>query len=196
MTSNVSDAAKNLDQALILRSQLKVSSDATLEVIQPSMAEALFELIQRNKTRLSLFLLWPQQVANIRDTKAFIQEQLIAMQKGTAQIYAIHYQQNYAGLLSFVTINRQEKTAEIGYWLDGVLEGKGIISSALKRLMECYASQDIIQKFIIHCHVHNRKSQAVALRCDFRWDGLRSQVVSGQQIAQNRYVRVFNSNCL
>ncbi|MEW9823679.1 MAG: hypothetical protein AB2992_00430 [Candidatus Symbiodolus clandestinus] len=123
MTSNVSDAAKNLDQALILRSQLKVSSDATLEVIQPSMAEALFGLIQRNKTRLSLFLLWPQQVANIRDTKAFIQEQLIAMQKGTAQIYAIHYQQNYAGIWSFVTINRQEKTAEIGYWLDGALEG-------------------------------------------------------------------------
>lgn len=171
---------------------IRVNEAVTLEVIQPSMASELFNLIQCNQERLSHFLAWPKQVVSVEDTRAFIRQQSADHQRGVSKMYTMIVQGRLSGILSFNAIESANKATTIGYWIDGPLEGKGVVSAALNQLIEHYSHQGIIRKFVINCAVTNRKSNALALRNGFHFVGVIKQAeqINGEGIDHNSYAKV------
>jgi ribosomal-protein-serine acetyltransferase len=171
---------------------IRVNEAVTLEVIQPSIANDLFNLIQCNQERLSRFLAWPQQVVSIEDTRAFIRKQSADHHRGVSKTYTMLYQGRVSGILSFNAIDSAHQTTTIGYWIDASLEGKGVISAALNKLIEHYSQAGIIRKFIINCGVTNRKSNALAQRNGFHFVGVIQQVeqIKDEWVDHNSYAKV------
>jgi ribosomal-protein-serine acetyltransferase len=171
---------------------IRVSEAMTLEVIQPSMASDLFNLVQSNQERLSYFLAWPQQVVSVEDTQAFIRKQSADHHSGVSKTYTMRYQGRVSGILSLNAIDSAHQTTTIGYWIDASLEGKGVVSAALNKLIEHYSQAGIIHKFIINCGVTNRKSNSLAHRNGFHFVGVIQQAeqIKGKWIDHNSYAKV------
>ncbi|MCX8596655.1 MULTISPECIES: GNAT family N-acetyltransferase [unclassified Gilliamella] len=92
--------------------------------------------------------------------------------------------------MSFRSTERQTpKTAYIGYWLDSKAQGKGFITQAVQALTHYYAEKKFIKRFVIKCSVANLKSNQVAQRCGFDYEGTLKQAeyLNGNYYDQNIY---------
>ena len=149
----------------------------------------LYNIIDVNRDNFSQFMAWPKFVSNEADTSNFLDNCSIEHQKDITKTYVILLDNNPVGLLSFNRIDKNNKTAYIGYWLDSRAEGKGVMTQAIQALTHYYASQKIIKRFVIKCSVDNPKSNAVAKRCGFSYEGTLKQAeyLNGIYHDQNIY---------
>ncbi|MCX8650538.1 50S ribosomal protein L7/L12-serine acetyltransferase [Gilliamella sp. B2776] len=149
----------------------------------------LYNIIDVNRDNFSQYMAWTKFVSNETDTSNFLDNCTIEHQIDLTKTYLILLDNNLVGLLSFNQIDKNNKTAYIGYWLDKRTEGKGIMTQAIQALTHHYASQKIIKRFVIKCSVDNPKSNAVAKRCGFSYEGTLKQAeyLNGIYHDQNIY---------
>ncbi|OCG26016.1 hypothetical protein A9G11_01430 [Gilliamella sp. wkB108] len=152
-------------------------------------AGKLYNIINVNRDYFSQFMAWPKFVTNETDTANFLDKCVAEHQKNIAKTYVILHDDDPVGLLSFNQIDKANKTAYIGYWLDSRVQGKGIMTQAIKVLTNFYAEHRIIKRFVIKCSVDNSKSNQVAKRCGFSYEGTLKQAeyLNGIYHDQNIY---------
>jgi ribosomal-protein-serine acetyltransferase len=76
-----------------------------------------------------------------------------------------------AGRIGLYNIDRQNKTASIGYWLDHQHQGQGIITRCCQLLIRyCFTDLEL-NRIEIRCGTTNTKSQAVPERLHFKKEG-------------------------
>jgi RimJ/RimL family protein N-acetyltransferase len=116
----------------------------------------LFALIAFNREQLSTFT-WAGN-ASIESTVDFILNQAILNDK--RDIYAIIADNRIVGVIELRDI---ACGLQLGYWLDGSSTGKGIMSTAVSKVIACH-SETIYAK----TWIGNDKSQQVLQRCGFK----------------------------
>ncbi len=169
---------------------LKVDEELHLRNIHPDDAEALFDLIERNRVRLRP---WIDPYSLPETAKA-------------ARLFAIHCLFNFYGdpaesseldqyylelesycppqirpidlgvwvhdeLAGSIMMSRLEDSSaalEFGYWLSEEHEGKGIITRCVGALMDHAIDNMGIQRFVIGCAANNQRSRAVPERLGYR----------------------------
>ncbi|EJF79375.1 Ribosomal-protein-serine acetyltransferase [Candidatus Bartonella washoeensis] len=162
----------NISRDLLHKEEyLYVDDNIRLETPSRKFASALYEAIDFNREYFSAFMAWPRFVTDENDTANFLDSCFLAHQKDEEKTYVILFNENPIGLLSFNSIDSGNKTGYIGYWLDRRAQGNGVITRAIKALVEHYSSLRIIKRFVIKCSVANPKSNAVAKRCGFVLEG-------------------------
>ncbi|MBO1552099.1 GNAT family N-acetyltransferase [Yersinia pseudotuberculosis] len=165
--------------------------DHTIQLVSPSrkFATALFEIINHNRDDFSKYMAWPRYVNKVSDTQSFLDVSYLAHQKDESKTYVILYKNAPVGLLSFNSIDKPNKTAYIGYWLDMRVQGNGIITRSIKKLVEQYYYQNTIKRFVIKCSTANKKSNDVARRCGFQIEGVfkEAEFLNGVFYDQNIY---------
>ncbi|WP_392564615.1 50S ribosomal protein L7/L12-serine acetyltransferase [Orbus wheelerorum] len=178
------------------KERIFVDEHIVLESPSVQYAAALYDVINYNRDYFSQFMAWPHFVNHQVDTANFLNSCLLAHQKNDGKTYIILYKHNPVGLLSFNRIDHTNKTAYIGYWLDSRVQGKGIMTRAIKILTEYYASRQIIHCFVIKCTVDNAKSNEVAKRCAFVYEGRfrQAEYLNGIYHDQNTYGLILSSN--
>lgn len=166
-----------------------VNPNILLKTANNSYAKDLYNVIDFNRNYFSQFMAWPKFVINELDTAQFLQECELKHQQNQSKTYVIIQNDRAVGILSFNQIDANNKTAYIGYWLDSRAEGKGVMTQAVQALTNYYASQKIIKRFVIKCAVSNIKSNAVAKRCGFSYEGRLKQAeyLNGVYHDQNIY---------
>ncbi|KHN51914.1 GNAT family N-acetyltransferase [Pectobacterium fontis] len=157
MKAPVTDTLRELRHAPHLRLTIQEESDA----------DALFALIQQEKTRLRRTLPWPDSVKTVDDTRETIRSNREAFFAKTSAVYVIHWDDALAGIVSFNTI--QNKEGVIGYWIAEAFEGKGIISLAVSTLIAAYTYAHLVERCVIRASTANTRSNAVAQRLGFRF---------------------------
>ena len=146
---------------------LKVDKDINLALTMPYMAEEIFNLSIKNRDYLGKWMEWLEYTKEVSDTKEFILSCLEGLSKESYLLCSIVYKGKIVGNIDLHKIQKKNKKAVIGYWLDEEANGKGIMSRALKRLCE-YAFNEIeLNRLVIECDVENVKSCAVAKRVGF-----------------------------
>lgn len=71
-------------------------------------------------------------------------------------------------MIGLHNLDQVNKKAEIGYWIDGEYEGKGIITAACRALIT-YAFQDLeLNRVAICAAAGNHKSRAIPERLGFQ----------------------------
>ncbi|MEC5318199.1 GNAT family N-acetyltransferase [Brenneria populi subsp. brevivirga] len=138
-----------------------------LTLQEESDADALFSLVQQEKSRLRLTLPWPDSVTCVADTLNTIRANRSEFAAGAAAVYIIRWDGDIAGIVSFNTIRDQEGV--IGYWIAEPFEGKGIVSLAVRTMVNAYINAGVLNKCVIRASVANPRSNALAQRIGFHF---------------------------
>ena len=101
-----------------------------------------------------------------------------AWSDGTEYVFGIR-QDDAAPLIGVISWQRER--GFVGYWLDSHHRGRGVMSEALRALVEWILSQDGVDVVRWEAHAGNVGSAVVAQRAGFRWTGERPCVITDRE---------------
>ncbi|WP_342663987.1 GNAT family protein [Peribacillus kribbensis] len=110
----------------------------------------------------------------MQDTAENIQERLKGLVEngGYPKSFAIIHRGKIAGTVGFNEINKSAKIGEIGYWLGQEFQGKGIMTKAVKALIE-YGFKDLgLNRVEAYAASGNSKSRDLIERLGFTQEGI------------------------
>lgn len=144
---------------------IEISPDVRLRMIEVGDEKPLFALIDEYRYDLKEFLPWVSTTLNCEQTLRFIKDSIEAIQADRQRVYVIEEKGEIAGLISFVSLNFYQCYAEFGYWITPNRESRGLVSSAVRAMINAY--KEYIDDFYIVCSPINLRSNLVALRNGF-----------------------------
>lgn len=133
----------------------------------------LHALIERNRARLARWIHWAHGQTE-QDTHAFVGRAHSMEQEDSGLSRGILAEGRLAGVVG-ITVDRANRSAAIGYWLDRDSEGKGVISAAVAALADDGFARWQLRRIEIRADVENRASCAVAERLGFQLEGVLRQ---------------------
>ena len=146
-----------------------------LRGLQLGDEQVVLETVLANYDRLRKHMHWMTPDFSIEDARSFVFRNIDAVHAGKAFSLAIMRDERFAGSIGYVYIDTIARKTEIGYWIDGREEGKGIISMSCRRLIN-YAFGDLgMNRIEIRCSVENLRSAAVPERLGFTREGVLRQ---------------------
>lgn len=150
----------------------RISAELELRPVEPSHAQQLFAVIDRNRAHLRRWLPWVDATKSIDDEQAFITRDLARRKTDGAFHCAIFENGALVGGIGLHSIDPPNRKAEIGYWLDEAHQGKGIITRACRDLVTHLFSDMNLHRVSIYCGVENHRSRAVPQRLGFWQEGI------------------------
>lgn len=136
-----------------------------------SDANELFSLTETNRDYLRRWLPWLDDNPQREDTAQFIQRCLEREREQQEVVAAICYDGRIVGLVGLHEIDWQSQSAGVGYWLDEAQQGQGIMTAACKALIENGFVALGLNRIEIRCAVGNKRSEAIAKRLGFTYEG-------------------------
>ncbi|MBP1939459.1 GNAT family N-acetyltransferase [Phocicoccus pinnipedialis] len=98
--------------------------------------KTLHNLVTINKAYLAEFLPWANFETEPQDYIETLEEWKRSNGESSMMTLGIYYEDHLVGLCGFNTINRMNKSADIGYWLAESHTGKGIMTDCVKSLIK------------------------------------------------------------
>lgn len=138
-------------------------------------AEQLFAAVKENYEHLRPFLHWVTPDYSLESAREFIEQNQEVVAKKARESRGIFYRGNLIGAVGFVNFSWDSRRTEIGYWIAGDFEGRGIITKSCKTLIN-YAFNDLnVNRIEIRCATENGRSRAVPERLGFKLEGILRQ---------------------
>jgi ribosomal-protein-serine acetyltransferase len=152
--------------------QLPVDDEIVLVLAEERHAAAMTDLIVRNQARLARWEPWAEQPATLEGTRAYIRAALEDFVRGRqiSTIIGVDGGRRYVGRCG-MRINPYAGSGDIGYWIDGDYEGRGITSRSARALISAVFDELGLERVELRTSVDNRRSRALAERLGFRFDG-------------------------
>jgi len=149
---------------------LKVKSGLYLRKINQLDALEVFELIDRNRKHLRVWLPFIDTTYSVNNTHSFIE----GLQKPYCRelVFTICYDDAITGLVGFKDIDSANNRLEIGYWISKQDEGKGIITESCRTLIDKAFMKMHINRVQIKCGIGNERSRNVPKRLGFKFEGI------------------------
>jgi ribosomal-protein-serine acetyltransferase len=150
------------------RFRLRIEDDIELRLLEQRHSEELFDLIERNREKLSKWFLWAAKQGPIEDTRRFITESLEKRADGQGYQAGIWVAGSLAGAIGYAGLDKEGNWAAIGYWLDADHEGKGIATKACRAVVDEAFRQLGLRSVEIRAAADNQRSRRVAERLGFK----------------------------
>lgn len=135
----------------------------------PDDAEECFALVERNRDRLHPWMIWEPTTRSADDTKGFIVRSLAS--ETDLEGNGIWVDGRLAGSMG-LRIDVTDAAAEIGYWIGGEFEGRGIVTRACRRFFDFAFDELGMHRIELSAASGNVRSRAVAERLGMRQDGV------------------------
>ena len=152
---------------------LRVDDEITLVLAEERHAGVMTDLIVRNQARLARWEPWAEQPATLEGTRAYIRAALEDFARGRqiSTIMAVDDGRTFIGRCG-MRINPSLRVGDIGYWIDGDYEGRGITSRCSRALISAVFDELGLKKVDLRTSVGNTRSRAVAERLGFTYEGV------------------------
>ncbi|HWG09441.1 MAG TPA: GNAT family protein [Solirubrobacteraceae bacterium] len=144
-----------------------------LRALEEDDAQELHALIERNRSRLARWIHWARGQTP-QDTHAFIGRARRMEQEGSGLSRGVLCCGRLAGVVG-ITVDRANRSAAIGYWLDEASEGRGVMTAAVAALADDGFDRWRLRRVEIRADVENVASRAVAERLGFELEGIARQ---------------------
>jgi ribosomal-protein-serine acetyltransferase len=142
---------------------------APLELRQ---ADELFRLTDENREHLRTWLPWLDTIRRVEDTRAFIRaSQTQAAQDNGCQM-AMLLEGRIVGIIGHHGIDWRNRSTSLGYWLAGPYQGRGLVTTACRRLIRHAFDEAGLNRVEIRCAEGNLRSRAIPERLGFRQEGI------------------------
>jgi ribosomal-protein-serine acetyltransferase len=153
----------------------KIRSDLELRLLEERHTEALFAIVDQNRDYLRQWLPWLDLNTSINDTRRFIKTALDQFANNTGLVAGIWYRDQLVGVIGYNQIDWSNRVVHIGYWLAAGFQGKGIMTSACRALVD-YAFHELgLNRVDIRCATGNKRSCAIPQRLGFTQEGVLRQ---------------------
>jgi len=151
------------------------SDRLTLQRFARRDASTLDDAIRASLPDLNQWLPWARMDYTTADTTAFIRESIQAWKEERAWDYSIRFNgdpRRHIGNISFWTVSKLGKIAEIGYWVRSDETSRGICTEAVELLLgEAFNSLGY-HKIVLRIAVGNDPSDRVAEKLGFTREGV------------------------
>jgi ribosomal-protein-serine acetyltransferase len=154
------------------RLPLTVRPGLDLELASPAVAAEYYALVERNLERLARWEPWAGAPQSLTGVRLYLAWQAQAYTSGSQLV----------GSCS-ARIDATDGTAEIGYWIDGEQEGRGVASAGVAALVGMLLDRGDIGRVQARAAAGNARSRALLERLGFSFEGV---LRSSQRIAGGR----------
>ncbi|MCH5600672.1 GNAT family N-acetyltransferase [Niabella ginsengisoli] len=150
---------------------LQIDENLKLLLSHASHAEQLFAAVDANRTHLSVFLPWVPDMKSVADFSNYLQNCETLNAQGLEYSFNIFENNNLIGRVGLSFINKTNRSANIGYWLASDAQGKGIMTKAVKRIMEFGFEELKLNRLEIKAATGNKRSSAIPEKLGFTKEG-------------------------
>ena len=151
------------------------SSGVSIIPVAVEHASALASLVQNNVEHLKVFLPAVAELCSLEKARDHL---CYAVERASAgEIYEWHLfvEESLCGSVRLKDIDRVDRKAKIGYFIDSRFAGRGTISSAVSTVLEfCFGPLDL-NRIELRCAIGNLPSKRVAERLGFLHEGVLRQ---------------------
>ena len=137
-------------------------------------AEELHSLIEAERPRLARWLRWAAD-QTFEGTVGFIRKAETEEDSGNGCHRAIVIDGKIAGMVGFIGVDPENRSAALGYWLGSAYEGGGVVTEAVREMIDHALWTWKLNRVEIRPASANRRSCAVPERLGFRRDGVLRQ---------------------
>jgi ribosomal-protein-serine acetyltransferase len=154
-------------------SMFKYPIDDTLylSLLETRDAEALFNLIDRNRDHIGEWLKFPSMTLTVNDSRVFIERTRMRYAKDEGYWLGIWEENQLVGSIGYLYIDQDNRKTEIGYWLGQEYEGRGIITRSIRVLIDNAFTELNLNKIEIGAASNNTRSRAIPERLGFQQEG-------------------------
>ncbi|MCJ0932033.1 GNAT family N-acetyltransferase [Virgibacillus halodenitrificans] len=149
-----------------------INDDISLKLLEKQDAQELFILVDKNRNYLKQWLPWVDNMKQEEDYEPVIDMWLNQFSSHNGFQAGILYKGELTGMVGFHGIDRANKKTSIGYWLGESYQGNGIMTIAVKALIDQAFHEYGLNRVEIQCGVDNKKSRSIPERLGFNQDGL------------------------
>ncbi len=151
-----------------------IAPDAELQLLNHTHHEAITALVDANRERLRRWFFWAEK-NTAESTKTFIESSLQQFARDDGFQAVIVWKGKPAGVAGFHGFNWQNKSTSMGYWLGAEAEGKGLMTAAVRAMVDYALVERGLNRVEIRAGVENARSRAVAQRLGFVEEGVLRQ---------------------
>jgi len=135
----------------------------------------LYLAVDRNRAHLRRFLPWLDSMRAPSDIQSFRGRTSSQEREGAGLVRVLDHAGGLSGVVGFNCIDQFNRRAELGYWVDRGIEGRGLCRRACTQLIR-YAFEELdLNRISIAAAVENRRSRALAERMGFSLEGVRRE---------------------
>ncbi|WP_347330442.1 GNAT family N-acetyltransferase [Marinimicrobium locisalis] len=170
--------------------KLDAFSDVSLILLQKSHAKALFQLVDNNRDFLRQWLPWVDATVALSDTEAFLEGIVEQYRSGRGPQFAVYWRSRLCGVCGFHAFDkRRAQTGSVGYWLAEEYAGLGIMTQAVKELLEIGFKECRLNRIEIACATGNHRSRAIPQRLGFYYEGVlpERELLNGRRVDHALY---------
>jgi ribosomal-protein-serine acetyltransferase len=146
-----------------------IDGEAVIRTYTPDDADTVFSAVEAERERLSPWMPWVRTTRTSADTRAFIERSLAS--EHDLEGNGIWVGDAYAGSIG-LSVHTLSGSGEIGYWLVGRFEGRGLVTRACRLFIDHGFEALGLHRISIHAAVGNARSRAVAERLGFTQEGI------------------------
>ena len=147
-------------------------SELSLTFVSEADAETLFRLVDLNRSYLRQWLPWLDSSTCVEHTREFIKGVVKRSEETAGFVCAIRFQGSIVGVVGHNAIDKSNRISYPGYWLSEAHTGRGIMSCAVRSLINHAFTELDLNRIDIRVAVGNHKSQAIPDRLGFVREGV------------------------
>ncbi len=150
----------------------RIDDEISLQLLEASDADELFEMIDSNREHLREWLPWVDGMKSPLDYDLILPMWLQQFAENNGFNAAIRYNAKLVGMIGLHGIDRKLKQTSIGYYLTEEAQGKGIMTRCVKALIDYAFNRWDLNRIEIRCGKENKKSRAIPERLGFVQEGI------------------------
>ncbi len=148
-----------------------LGQDAYLRLLTAQDAEECFAVVDANRAHLREWLPWVDRSNSPTDTYWFIEGALQQFAANNGFQAGIVVEQRLVGAIGFHGIDWASRRTSIGYWLAEPHQGRGLVTTACRALVDHAFSAWKLNRVEVRAAVDNLRSRAVPERLGFTLEG-------------------------
>ncbi|MEU1392272.1 MULTISPECIES: GNAT family protein [unclassified Nonomuraea] len=145
---------------------------AELRPLEPWRAEEFLSHMDRGREFIGRFISLPDLVADVGSARSVLQAYADKAAADTGRIYGIWTGGRLVGGVLFRTMDVRQGTAEAGCWLEPSAAGKGLVTRAIRVIIDWAVEERGIHRVEWQAAAGNTASIAVARRLGMSKDGV------------------------
>jgi len=152
---------------------LPINDHFHLRQTVPDDAEETFAMVDKNRAYLRQWMPWVDSVQSPNDSRGHLES--LQKDPDASPEFVLVYHNKIIGRLGIHRIEEQNRSTSIGYWLDEDQQGKGLMSMAVKSVLDYIFGTLKLNRVALLAGVENQPSRAIAERLGFQHEGVARQ---------------------
>lgn len=152
-----------------MEKKINVDEHIELRAASPDIAEEKYHSAMNSHDHLLPWLSWAHYYEHDGGPVMlkFQENKAREFDEGISFVYDIFYDKEFTGSIELMHFSEENKTCEIGYWLDKDMTGKGVMTTVVDTITALAFGELGRHRVEIRAAHDNLASRAVAERCNY-----------------------------